>query len=92
MKQNGFSALHVVCANIDNVRFEEDKFVVEINDDYAYNFIMEGNNFDYVKRAFLWQDTNRQLEVIKGQKPIDKYQNDLVKLQKLIDEQFLKIK
>ncbi len=84
--------MHVVCANIDNVRFEDQNFVVETNDEYAYNFIMEGNNFDYVKRAFLWQDVQRELKIVKGEKQIDKYQNDLIKLQKLVDPQFLNIK
>lgn len=84
--------MHVVCANIDNVRFENEDFVVEVDDEYAYNFIMEGNNFDYVKRAFAWQDTQRQIKIVKGEKQIDKFQKDLLKLQKLVDKSFLKIK
>ena len=92
LKQNGYSALHVVCGNITDIDIQDGNLMVNVNEDYSYNFIMEGNNYIYLTRALNWQGLNLNLKINKVSKSLDKKQQDIQKLKNMIQSQYLTIK
>lgn len=66
--------------------------MVNVNEDYSYNFIMEGNNYIYLTRALNWQGLNLNLKINKVSISLDKKQQDIQKLKNMIQSQYLTIK
>ena len=92
LKQNGYSALHVVCGNINDVNIEDNNLIVNVYEDYSYNFIMEGNNINIITRALNWQELRLGLKIVKQEKILDKRLQDIAKLNQCIESQYLTIK
>lgn len=84
--------MHVVCGNVYDVSIDENNLVVNVQEDYSYNFIVEGNNINIIERALKWQDLNLNLKILKQEKTIDKKYQDIEKLNKLVDNEYLIIK
>ena len=82
----------MVCGNITDVTIENDNLTVNVSEDYSYNFIMEGNNFNYLKRALNWQELQLNLKIVKQEKTLDKTLQDLAKLNQAIKPEYLTIK
>ena len=84
--------MHVVCGNLTDVQIENNEFIVNVSEEYSYNFIMEGNNYTYLTRALTWQGINLVLKIKKIEKKLDKTLQDISKLKNLIQPQYLVIK
>ena len=84
--------MHVVCGNINDIVIENNNLIVNIYEDYSYNFIMEGNNANIIARALNWQDLNLGLKIVKQEKILDKKLSDIAKLRQCIDNDYLTIK
>lgn len=63
MRKNSYSALHVVCGGITNVEMQNGNFIINVQDEHAYQFLTESSNYNLLKRAFVWQDLNLEIVV-----------------------------
>jgi hypothetical protein len=86
MKNNSYSALHVICGSITNVALENGNFIVNVQDKYVYEHLTEKTNFNLLKRAFVWQDLNLELIINISDKQSDPNNEDIEKLKSLVGE------
>lgn len=86
MKNNSYSALHVICGSVSQVELENGNFVISVEDKYIYDHLTESANLNLLKRAFTWQDLNLNLVINLVGKPVQPQDEDIKKLKELVGE------
>lgn len=84
MKNNAYSALHVICGSVGQVELENGNFVISVEDKYIYDHLTETANFNLLKRAFTWQDLNLNLVINLVDKKTLPQDEDIKKLKELV--------
>lgn len=90
MKNNSYSALHVICGSVNQVELENGNFIISVEDKYIYEHLTDAANFNLLKRAFTWQDLNLNIVVKLVGKPVYPQDEDIKKLKNLVGK-FLQV-
>ncbi len=86
MKNNSYSALHVICGSVSQVELENGNFIISVEDKYIYEHLTETVNYNLLKRAFTWQDLNLNIVINLVGKPVFPQDEDIKKLKSLVGE------
>ena len=83
LKENRRIALQVACGNVLDTKIIDGNLVVNTNEQYLFDTIMEKDNLLIIKKALEWQNFSGQLIINKIKTKKDLQKEDLEKLEKL---------
>lgn len=88
LRRLNLMTLHTACGEIRDVKLEGNTLIAVVNEDYLFNILTKGQNFEKISFYLRQIDDKINIQFIKNAKPADFAQENLEKLKRIFGTNF----